>query len=219
MAWFLGLFGFLFMLAVIPAPDWVIFNGAGPLENHDSSLPLAHVASGNAVTKVSWGLFAGSALAGDEWYASPLVSSDSGDGVSSEFLYDDRLPAWLSTLGLCLVIGELILLVGLLVVFLGLCACCISCCDGGAPARGKLFRIGMYLFLAADLLFFFSLLYFPVGMGLFGSVGQNISVEMTSVYGWGWGVVILVFVGALLLLLDKEVPTPPKDIVEAEKLL
>jgi len=203
------------MLFVIPAPDWVIFQGAGPIENHDSTLPLSLVDSGGAVTKVSWGLFSASALAGEEeWVSSPVVTSD---GVA-EFSYDDRLPAWLSTLGLCFCVGELILLLGLLVVFFGLCACCISCCEGGTPARGKLFRVGMYLFLAADLLFFFSLLYFPLGMGLFGS-DQNISVEMTSVYGWGWGVVILVFVGALLLLLDKEVPSPSKDIVEAEKLL
>ena len=86
--------------------------------------------------------------------------------------------------------------------------------------RSRLFRLGMYLYLLADLLFFFPLIYFPFGIGVLKKENRGgvFGLTISSVYGWGWGVVILVFVGALLLLLDKPVPdAKPKE--EDERLL
>ena len=118
----------------------------------------------------------------------------------------------MQTTGLVLCIGELILLLGLVIVFLGLCGCCM-----GMGSRTKLFRCGMYFYLIAALLFFGCLIAFPFLLGVIGAE-SSVAAEITSVMGWGWGVVILVFTGALLLLLDKP-PVVKESLDEEQKLL
>jgi len=210
MAWFLGLFAFVFMSLSLMSHEWVVF-GSSTIDGG-----LRHVESDLPVGKSSWGLWAGSVKVGDEWHYDAKVATVTDD--KKEFYFDDQIPDWLGTTGLVLVVGVVVLVVGLVVIFVGLCVCCTGGgCLGGA-ARFKLFRMGMYLYLVADLLFFGSLIYFPYGLALLKQERRNpFALTITSTYGWGWGVVILVFVGALLLLLDKHVPNDKKP--ETEKLL
>ena len=216
MAWFLGLFAFLFMASSLGSHDWVAFQAQGYRGM------LRDAGSKQAVKASAWGLWSGSVMTeDDEWvYDAQVIPVDNNNRARNDpevrMDFNSQIPAWFGGVGLTLTTGAIVLLIGLVVVFLGLCACCTGCIDGGA--RIKLFRFGMYLYLLADLLFFFPLIYYYFALEEMKK-GSEYPFEMTvgTTYGLGWGVIIMVFTGALLLLLDKHVP--PKKSIENERLL
>jgi len=203
MAWFLGLIGFFFMLSTLLAPDWLTHTGTGPL-------PSFSVGGVNPV-QTSWGLYEGCALTQskddegnlvEDWICSPVVSLREDPKTEREFndLVGENF-SWLATVGSLVIFGEVFLAIALIIVFIGLC------CPFGW--RFRCFRSGMYLYLLADLLFMIGLIIYLAQLTLM-KPERALSHSVGWCVGMGWGVVIIVFTGALLLLLDKE---PPKKSV------
>jgi len=211
MAWFLGLLGFLIMWLCIGNNNWITYERAGLA----SEYPNCNLGGKTyAIENTRYGLFSAEILCNGKWRTESIVKNKDSD---PSIQFEDTVPGWLGTAGLILVIGELVLIVALVIVFLALC----SCIPELKYFRNSLFRIGMYLFLLSCLLFVGVLIFFPFGIGFLGhtTVKGRLVMEVPPTMGWAWGVVILVFTGALLLLLDK----PPKSDVEnkpeSEKLL
>lgn len=206
MAWFLGLIGFFFMLSTLLAPDWVIHSGSGPL----SSFSIEGV---NPV-QTSWGLYEGCALTQskdnegnlvEDWLCSPVVRI--GEDPKEEIALNDLVSqnfGWLASVGLLITFGEVFLAIALIIVFIGLCC----------PFKWRFtcFRSGMYLYLLADLLFMIGLIIYLAKLTLMAP-GKALNNSVGWCVGMGWGVVIIVFTGALLLLLDKDPPkkSDPED--------
>lgn len=196
------------MLSSLLSPDWLIFpSGAGPIRPHS----VKGIEGG--IVEASWGLFEGCVLPDDseDWVCSPTVVE--GGNPAKEIEYNELINVdygWLSTVGFLLTVGEVILVVALIIVFIGLCSCC------PVKARFPLFRGGMYLFLLADLLFLIGLIIFPAELKV-----VEPEKPLTNVIGWcygmGWGVVIMVFSGALLLLLDKDPKGKPLPQYDEER--
>lgn len=206
MAWFLGLIGFFFMLSTLLAPDWLTHDSTGPLP--------AFSVGGVRPVLTSWGLYEGCALTEttdkdgekvQDWTCSPLVAL--GQDPKEEIALNDLLSenyGWLGTVGLLITFGEVFLVIALIIVFVGLCC--------PFKWRFKCFRSGMYLYLLADLLFMIGLIVYLAQMTLLSN-GKSLSNTVGWCVGMGWGVVIIVFTGALLLLLDKPEKDPPQKSV------
>lgn len=198
MAWFLGIIGFFFMLSTLLAPEWLSYAGAGPL-------PVSTMVGGAAPQAASWGLYEGCVMTSKKvddvveevWACSPDVVEETGNG---KIAYNELIAnhfGWLSTVGNVLVVGEVFLVIALIIVFIGLCC----------PFKWRFvcFRSGMYLYLLTDLLFMIALIVFPVRLSA-TEPDKKLENTIGWCYGMGWGVVIIVFTGALLLLLDKDPP-------------
>jgi len=215
MAWFLGIIGFFFMLSTLLAPDWLTHVGSGPLP--------AYQLNGVNPIQTSWGLYEGCALILDkdedgqqvqEWICSPTVSVPNPNpdinnpDVKKARALNDLISesfGWLASVGLLITFGEVFLFIALVIVFIGLCC----------PFRWRfvMFRSGMYLYLLADLLFMIGLIVYLAKLK-----SAEAAEPLNNTVGWcigmGWGVVIIVFTGALLLLLDKDPPnkSDPEDL-------
>jgi len=169
MAWFLGIFGFVIMLLCVCSETWVVFGGNG------TGNAIRHVETDLRVTQTSWGFWSGAVFAGDEWYSSPKVKDDDNNNNNTPVAEKEiNIPDWMGTLGLIICVGLLVLAIGLVILFFGLCASCLPCVDNKGQIR--LCRCGMFLFLIADLLFFFSLLYFPYGLGV--TMAENLIAQV-----------------------------------------
>lgn len=187
MAWFLGIIGFFFMLSSLLAPDWLTIQGQAP------SIEGGLIVPGSGSPDVSWGLYEVCLLpkGADEWACSSNVTGI----LESTTIDNEDIFGWLAHVGNLITVGEVVLFVALVVVFVGLC-CPFS-------FRFRLFRLGMYLYLFTDLLFMIALIVFPAKLR-----DRDLQEQESNAIGWcygmGWGVVIIVFTGAILLLLDKD---------------
>jgi len=202
MAWFLGLIGFFFMLSTLLAPDWLIHDSTGPFEpfSVDGAQPI----------QTSWGLTQGCVLIttkneegedSKEWKCDDVqvkLGEEASIGLDQLIARDF---GWLASVSLLITFGEVFLVIALVIVFVGLCC--------PFKWRFAMFRSGMYLYLLADLLFLIALIVFPAELKA-SEPDRPLSHTIGWCYGMGWGVVIIVFTGALLLLLDKD---PPKKSV------
>jgi len=145
-----------------------------------------------------------------KWSCSPQVNTGGGVNPIEETGLNDLISekfGWLESVGLLIIFGEVFLAIALVIVFIGLCC----------PFKWRfiMFRSGMYLYLLADLLFMIGLIVYLAMLKT-----DEAEKAMSNTVGWcigmGWGVVIIVFTGALLLLLDKD--PPEKSVPEDAEL-
>lgn len=206
MAWFLGIIGFVFMLSTLVAPDWLVHDQSGPLK--------AFTVGGQAPIQTSFGLAEGCALIVvkdadgndvQEWQCSPTVvmNEDPREEIGLNDLINREF-GWLSSVYLLIIFGEVFLLIALIIVFIGLCC----------PFKWRfvMFRSGMYLYLLTDLLFMIALIVYLAKLYT-NPITEPLSYTVGWCVGMGWGVVIIIFTGAILLLLDKDPPqkSVPED--------
>jgi len=189
------------MLSTLLAPEWLTYEGTGPLESfkYEERTPIS----------TSLGLYEGCILLPQtdqerEWTCSPQVVLS--ENPREERALNDLISGkfgWLASVGLLITFGEVFLAIALIIVFVGLCC----------PFKWRfiMFRSGMYLYLLADLLFMIGLIVYLAELKQ-----AEVVKPLTNTVGWcigmGWGVVIIVFTGALLLLLDKD--PPEKEVSE-----
>jgi len=188
------------MLSTLLAPDWLTLTKTGPLPEFS--------VEGVAPLETSWGLYESCALTEinnddgevvQDWACSPMVKilgEESADPIALNDLVSRNF-GWLASVGLLIAFGEVFLAIALIIVFIGLCC----------PFKWRFtcFRSGMYLYLLADLLFMIGLIVYLAKLTLMAP-GKALQHSVGWCVGMGWGVVIIVFTGALLLLLDKDPP-------------
>jgi len=224
MAFFAGLFALIIIIFAASNARWIDF-GLG--KDRD----LVDAGTGRKIEVAYWGLWKSTVVLGDEAVDNdPEVkivdrSARNGPAVTKSKRLNTLHPPWMETWGAVLTCGLITLGVALIVVFFGLCMCCTNedgtgCINGGAG--NKLLRFGMYLYLLADLTFFVLLIYFFFKL-YYKENNPDSPTDLTidPPYGAAWGAVILVFMGAILLLLDKQPGSKKEkpDDVESERLL